>query len=622
MKNKIKTIIFGAVLIFIGSFSIPTSTFATLPEILTVQASLVTQTSATLHASFDANGASDIDVRFEYGTSPLFGNTTPYTNYTTQTGTHQVSITVSSGTTYYFRAMAVADGPGYGNALSFTTPSYILPNMLTTSATNIDETSATLNSFYNGNNGGTVTIWFQYANNSSFIGAYTTSQASQINNSGSFSTNISGLEENTTYFFRVFGQNSGGTTIGQPVLSFTTQEEYIDNDPIEECVIDYFNASDISVDEGDDVTLSWTTTNCESVYLNGDGISGYYGTDDSVQTDNLYNDETFTLTATGSDNTETGSVTINVDNDNGNNNDEEDENNDDCEITDFDISPNNISYGGSVTISWETNDCDNVEIVGGNINDDYGNDGDIIVGPIYYNTTFHIYADGDEGDDSDYETVTVSSLPIYVPPYVPPVFTPTYNYDYTQPKTITKTVFAKGSGDNLLNLTVEPNGKDICLSNIYQTTIKYKNVSGQDLKNVVLKVKLPQNVAYRSSSSGLYSQNEHAIILNVKEINKGNEGVIYINGNVKNIVIKENIAVTEAVASFLNPKNNITENAIAYSVQDVNRCGNSLTSLALFGGNFFPNTFTGWLILIIAISGLLIIAKELYGKAPNRQVNH
>jgi hypothetical protein len=645
MKNTIKTIPVALIFALIGSFVVPTSTFATLPEVLTVQANPISQTSATLHASFDANGASDIDVRFEYGTTPLFGSTTTYTNYMTQTGTHDASISVNAGTTYYFRAMAVADGPGYGTTLSFTTPSYTLPNMLTTSATNTQSTSATLNGFYNGNNGGTVTTWFQYANNSSFIGATNTPDISQTNNSGSFSANISGLSQNTTYYFRAIGQNSGGTTLGQPVLSFTTGEENGGGDPIDECTIDYFNASDNTIDEGDDATLSWTTSNCDTVYLSGDGISGYYDLDDSVSTDNLYNDETYTLTATGNGNTDTQSETIEVDEDNGGGG-----NNDECEITDFEVSPSTIFYGGYVTISWETTDCDDVEITGGDTNDDYGNDGEITSGPIYNNTTFHIYAEGDEGDDSDSDSVSIATdsvvpvnnacsdgidndgdgkidtadagctsiyddsefnISFFNPVYNPPVNT-----------TVTKTIYAKGGGDNMLNLVVESNADDVCRSDIYQSTTTYKNVSGMDLTNVILRIKLPENVNFRSTSSGTYLRTDHTVTVNIKTIKKGAEGVVYVSGDVRKVALAEDIAVTEAVASFANPKTNITENAIAYNVQDANYCGNSLAGLALFGGNFFPTTLVGWLIFIMAIAGLLIIAREFYGPKNRHQTAH
>jgi phosphodiesterase/alkaline phosphatase D-like protein len=91
----------------------------------------------------------------------------------------------------------------------------------TISATNITPMNATLNGTVN--TGGIAgNAWFEYGTDLSF-GHATTLNAFNFNApySGNYSTNVSGLTANTTYYFRAVAQNSYGKVSGN-VLSFTT----------------------------------------------------------------------------------------------------------------------------------------------------------------------------------------------------------------------------------------------------------------------------------------------------------------------------------------------------------------------------------------------------------------
>jgi len=96
------------------------------------------------------------------------------------------------------------------------------PSVETSSASNITPTNATLNGFaeMGGING---YAWFEYGTDLNF-GNTTTLNAFVVNDGGggTYSTNISGLTANTTYYFRAVAQNSSNSIVRANVMSFTT----------------------------------------------------------------------------------------------------------------------------------------------------------------------------------------------------------------------------------------------------------------------------------------------------------------------------------------------------------------------------------------------------------------
>src|SRR3989339_264914 len=129
---------------------------------------------------------------------------------------------LKSNKTYYVRAYAInSAGTGYGNELSFSTNAIIsLPTVTTNAITNITSTTAI--------SGGTISS----DGNSSITArgiCYSTNPNPSISNSptnngtgtGIFSSNLSGLAPNTTYYVKAFATNIKGTGYGAE-RSFTT----------------------------------------------------------------------------------------------------------------------------------------------------------------------------------------------------------------------------------------------------------------------------------------------------------------------------------------------------------------------------------------------------------------
>ena len=201
------------------------------PIVYTNSATNVVQNNATLNGSVNSN-SSNTTVWFEYGNSYSLGSTTGY--QTVGSGNYSNNINaylfgLSPNTVYYFRAVAQnSNGTSYGNILSFTTNNSVqniqsggLPSVSTSYASSISQNSAMLNGSVNSNND-SANAWFEWGRTLS-LGNITYSQG--INqNTGSFqiSSNLSGLNSGTLYYFRAVARNSYGTAYGD-IYNFRTQ---------------------------------------------------------------------------------------------------------------------------------------------------------------------------------------------------------------------------------------------------------------------------------------------------------------------------------------------------------------------------------------------------------------
>lgn len=631
----------------------------------------VTQTSAKLNGFYNAGTSPSMDVRFEWGDTPTMTNSTSYQTKT-GSGTFDATITVLPGKTYFVRAMGVANGfaPVFGSTLSFTTPNYTQATVQSMPATSITQTGATLNGFFNGG-GSTTETRFEYANNSSFVGSTYTTYTSMIGTSGSFSKPITGLQSNTTYYFRAIAKNSAGVTIATSALSFKTgtitppptnctintfsanpssitsgssttlswittnctdvsisggslgQINMNANDSVStgsltqdtsftltaygasntdtqtitvdittsggnnDCEIDYFYASPDEIDEGEETTLYWSTSNCTDVDINN-GI-GDVPNDGDVDTDELDEDESFTITATNGNSSDSRTITVEVDDDNGNNDDE-------CEIDEFYASPSTVSYGGSTTLYWETTDCDDVYISNGV--GDVDDDGDERVNNIYSTRTFTITAEGDDGDDSDSVTVYLNWLPdAPVPdyhPYVPPVHTYTTTYVTT------------ASGTTLVDLNITSAFENVGAGERFNIDMEYiNNSSSVTAKDATLYIILSKDVVFERISRGTYNKADHTIFIKLEDISPKEKGEITLQVRTSNRVeAGENIMT---IGTLNYEKNNVKEEVIDVLTNKVS--GGSVLGAFAIGG--FSGTLISWLVAILLLMVVYAIAKQI-----------
>ncbi|MEO8360709.1 MAG: putative Ig domain-containing protein [Vicinamibacteria bacterium] len=201
-----------------------TTVLTSVPIVVTGSASSITDESAALNGTVNAQGLATTLV-FNYGLTNAYGTTTGITNVGSGTTAGAFSVPASGltcATTYHFRASAT-NGAGTTNGAdnTFVTAACPLPPTVTTlAATAVAQTGATLKGQVNPN-GGTTNRRFQYG----LTNAYGTTTADLAIGKGNSPVDVTftatSLTCATMYHYRAVGQNGGGTTNGSD-QSFTT----------------------------------------------------------------------------------------------------------------------------------------------------------------------------------------------------------------------------------------------------------------------------------------------------------------------------------------------------------------------------------------------------------------
>ncbi len=190
------------------------------PVAITLDATLVTSTSATLNGTVNPNSLAT-NYYFEWGTTVSYGNVTT----TVAAGSGSANIAVNApisgligGTTYHFRVVAVnADGTTNGNDLTFTPGGAALT---TTAVTGITLSGALSGGNVTSDGGSAITArgvcWATTANPVA-TGNHTTDGSG----TGTFISTITGLTANTSYHVRAYATNANGTFYGADI-AFST----------------------------------------------------------------------------------------------------------------------------------------------------------------------------------------------------------------------------------------------------------------------------------------------------------------------------------------------------------------------------------------------------------------
>lgn len=197
-----------------------------LNAVKTVQFDNVTQTTADVSGNVITNNGAGLYERgicYSTTSNPTI-NGLKVEFDTTNLGSFTCNITnLAPNTTYYARAYATNSyGTAYGNPVSFKTLQATVPIITsTTSASSITQTTALSGGVISNSGASTITsrgVCYSSSNNIPTITGPKTTNGTGI---GTFTSPLTGLTVNTTYYIRAYATNGIGTAYGD-VKTFTT----------------------------------------------------------------------------------------------------------------------------------------------------------------------------------------------------------------------------------------------------------------------------------------------------------------------------------------------------------------------------------------------------------------
>ena len=215
---------------FMGVILDGNSTPTAPPAVVNLTATDLTPSSATLRGEVTNNGGSDPDVTIYWGDNnggTNTGNWDQSIDLGTQGGVFSSNLSsLTPGTTYFFRAFASngAGGAWAATTTSFTTdPPPNPPIVMNNPATNIGFTEADINGSLTSTGGEIPNVTLYFGDNDGGTTPGNWDDSVNIGaQDGPFTTDLFGLANGTTYFFRAFAQNSAGSNWAPSTASFTT----------------------------------------------------------------------------------------------------------------------------------------------------------------------------------------------------------------------------------------------------------------------------------------------------------------------------------------------------------------------------------------------------------------
>jgi len=595
------------------SFS-TTSGGGSVPTLTTTSASSIGQSSATLNGTYNSNGLAS-SVRFEWGTtSGTYPNTTTLTSVGTGSGSHNATISgLTAGTTYYYRIIGSnSAGSAQGSQISFTTTTSgggNVPIITTTSVSGVGQTYATLNGTYNDNGTGlNTTVYFQYGTSSSNLNS-TTGSTTYSSSSDIFNNNISSLSSGTTYYFRAVGNNSNGTAYGS-ILSFFVPTS------------------------GGGSAPSITTNSASGITNSSAVLNGYY---------NANNDNTTTYFRYGTSSSNLNQNTASVSQGNGSG------------IFSNAISNlnNNTTYYFQA-VGWNSNGYTNGTIL--NFTTGSGNGNGLIptvettiatltadtttrlnglvisTGAVSTNVWFEWGSAISLGKTTAVQSIgsgtnisfndSLSGLNTNSIYYFRLVGQNQYGIDYGEIR-IFRTqgsgyieVPISNSPNSLVSLEIETSYEDIFVGDSLTYIITYTNTSNKSLKNVILRVALPNEIEFSRSDEGRFSESSHELSINLGTLAPYEKDSLRVRGDVLNTAKGKEILVTTAALVYTDSSSNIQNEVIAYILNYVlENKGNGGLVAGLFGTDgFFPSSLFSWLLLILVILGIVYVGRMVYDR--------
>ena len=261
------------------------------PMVTTLEIAGLSQTTAVAGGNVTSDGGAEVTARGVcWSTSQEPTVEGEHTTDGAGTGEYQSNLSgLTANTTYYVRAYATnSEGTAYGEEISFTTLEehiVVEPTVVTVSVSEVTETTAVTGGNVTSDGGGEVSargVCWSTSQEPTVEGSHTTDGTG----TGEFVSNLTDLNDNTTYYVRAYATNEQGTSYGEQ-MSFTTVKhidlpEVTTVEPTEIAITSAKTGGNVTSDGGSEVTakgVCWSTsqnpTLSDSFSTDGIGLGEY-----------------------------------------------------------------------------------------------------------------------------------------------------------------------------------------------------------------------------------------------------------------------------------------------------------------------------------------------------------
>jgi hypothetical protein len=186
------------------------------------------------------------------------------------------------------------------------------------------------------------------------------------------------------------------------------------------------------------------------------------------------------------------------------------------------------------------------------------------------------------------------------------------------------------SGQKLISLQMEKVSGNLAANSVVSYKLAFKNLSGDALKGVTIKVTVPSEITFMQASSGTYDAASRTLTTTIASLPAGAEGSIGWTGSVaKDATVGKPVAMT-GYASYTVPGTDVQDEVTAYTVGAVVPAlggGADTGEKKVVGATstdrgFLPNSLVEWLALIAIIFIIFILGRSVYTSYREERVVH
>ncbi|MBS3902894.1 MAG: hypothetical protein KGZ30_00755, partial [Anaplasmataceae bacterium] len=172
------------------------------------------------------------------------------------------------------------------------------------------------------------------------------------------------------------------------------------------------------------------------------------------------------------------------------------------------------------------------------------------------------------------------------------------------------------SKPSLVYLTVNHQNEALLRGSELEYVFFYKNVSAEQLRDLVLQITLPGELRFLATSSGYYNNETRTVVVNIPSLQPQEEGSVAVRVAVDNTSeVGKVIAVTGNLA-YTVVSSGSQEEVFAYSRNTIDG-GQVLAGAVAFAG-ILPGTLIGWVLLLLAILLIILIIRMMLAATERR----